>query len=285
MITQAPRTVLTKEASEVRRIAGLPIRKSQEIMENNGVFITIYGSAGSGKTTLAASVAKVVDCTPMLYLDVEGGMAVVDSKDIDNGLIDPIGITSWAQIEAVRKALTVGDSPYKTIVIDNMSEVLTLCIRFVTGDLESPTQPEWGKITQNMLNMTRAWRDISKTTGLNVIFIAWDNPSQDESNVVKNNIYFTPALREQYPGIVDIVGHIGSQNGVRVLDFQWNPRKTQAKFRRSLNSNASKIPEKIPYSLSNMPLGDIISVLRGKSEWPSDKYQRPKPEESTSTAG
>lgn len=262
----------TATATDVRKFGSLKIKRVEDIEESHGAFIALYASAGAGKTTLAADVANYPELSPVLYMDVEGGLSVIDKKLITSGKLDPVEPTKYGEITEVKQLILQGNTNYKTVVMDNVCEVLTMCKRMVVGSDEAPTQPQWGKITNEMLKMTREWRDMARFKGINVIFNAWDSPDKDESNMVKNNINFTPALREQFPGLVEVVGFIGFENNSRVLDFTWNPRKTQAKFRRAAGSNGMKIPLKIPYTMDNLPLGDILKTLNFGTEWPAAKY-------------
>jgi hypothetical protein len=127
-----------------------------------------------------------------------------------------------------------------------------------------------------MLQMIRDWRDLTRFNDLNVVFIAWDSDDKDDRGVVKKMVSFTPSMQRQYPGIVDSIGWVSPTTNpdLRMVDFTPGP-KTHAKFRRAPHSRAMKIPYVIYYGINNLPMPDILAVLKGGSDWPTSKYPSP----------
>lgn len=235
--------------------------------------MALYGKAGSGKSTLASGAASAPMGAPVLFLDAEGGSRAVAHRP-DINVID---VASWKEIDDFTEVAKKNKDalPWKTIVFDNMSEYLSLLVFSITGNSEdAPTQPEWGKVTLEFLTFVRTWRDISRY-GVNVIFIAWEDEEKDSIGRVKHNLHFTPKIRKEFPGMVDIIGYIEavdrSPTQERVVDFSTSS-KTVSKFRRSQDEAALAIPFQVRYGLNVEPMADIINVLKEGKAWPTAKY-------------
>lgn len=264
-----------------KTIAGIKITPAKELVSTEwGMCIALYGSPGVGKTTTAGKLAYSPYASPVLFLDEEGGTHVI--KHIPN--VDIAAIGNWAELSRVSGEITrLGSNcPYKTIVIDNMTEVQAMNLKAVAGT-GTPQIQHYNQSTAELLHFTRQWRDFARFNGINVVFIAWTSPEEDNSSgikIIKQDVGFTPSLARQFPGIVDIVGFLsveGSQ-GVRVLSFAPSNR-TAAKFRRAADDVSMKIPLTIKFNDRMSPLEDIIGTLKGGLPWPSEKYQLKSQEE------
>jgi hypothetical protein len=156
-----------------------------------------------------------------------------------------------------------------------MSEYQALCLKEILGSELIPEIRDWNKNTQEMLAVTRMYREIARRKSINVIYIAWETPEKDDvEGVYRRDVGFTPSLARQFPGIVDIIGFMTvNTNNSRQISFQASP-KTAAKFRRSKIENAVKIPNVIKFGEDDYPLVDLLAVLRGNENWPDKKYER-----------
>jgi len=253
------------------RFAGLKIVKTNTL-PNWGVCMAIYGAPGVGKTTFAAGAADSEYGSPVLYLDAESGIRSISHRED----IDVTQITSWSQVQAFINAYKMQAEPrWRTIVIDNMSELQTLSLKAAQGDSEMPQIQHYGKATSDILMFTRTCRDLARTRSVNFIMIAWESPERDEATgIIKRDIGFTPALAKTFPGLIDQVGYLTSADQapyLRTLQFASSSR-TAAKFRRSQSENASNIPLAFSYRLEDNPLADLLATLVGDKPWPKDKY-------------
>lgn len=237
----------------------------------SGMCIALYGTPGVGKTTLAAQAALSPLGSPVIIIDAEGGTRAV--AHMDNVQV-PEGIRTWKDIIDISDILARGGHPFKTVVLDNMSEFQSWNMKSIVGD-KLPQIQDWGRNTNELLNFSRLWRDISRDTGVNVIFIAWESPEEDSSSgvkIIKRDLGFTPSLAKQFPGLIDIVGHLTvNPSGLRVLNFSPSNRSA-AKFRRSQTEVAMQIPLQLTYGLNEFPMVDLLNTLKGGEPWPKGKY-------------
>jgi hypothetical protein len=83
----------------------------------------IYGKKGVGKSTLAASCAKVPELSPVLFLAVEDGSSVLDKEYSDDPNLDVVYVEDWNTGAAVIGAVADNPTKYKTIIVDTLSEL------------------------------------------------------------------------------------------------------------------------------------------------------------------
>lgn len=261
------RTTLTTD-NAAQKIAGLQVRKSSE-MRANGSFIVIYGQGGAGKTSLVAEVRKLGNT--LLADTTKGADAISHLTDIDC-----VELTKWADFDNLTKEVKKAEHGYVNIIIENVTELAEMDIARISGPVDQPEIQEWGQMTRDVLAKTREWRDIASAQGINVFFLAWDASERDERNVLKLELAFTPRLREAFPGVVTIIGHITVLNDPdkRLLTFAPGP-KTVSKFRRAADAASRKVPYDIYYGLDNLPMADILRTMKGEQDWPDKKYPKP----------
>lgn len=169
--------------------------------------ILIYGEAGVGKTTFAATAPR-----PILWLEAEGGTnSIADPEDID---IAPV-----ASLEDYREGLRylhANPDAYKTVVIDSLSETQATILAEImtktkqedpTRDEFQPLFAEWGKLTGIMRTIIRAYRDVPA----NVIFTALTREDKDDlTGKVRVRPRLSPAIAEETPGFMDAVMYLAT---------------------------------------------------------------------------
>lgn len=264
----------TEVKPEPEKFAGFDIHSARESMDD-GYCIMLYSKGGGGKTTLAGSADDSPEDKPVLFIDAEGGVkAISHRKDVQ-----VISIKDWAEIKKLKDEIIKAPTlPWKTIVLDNLSEFVQLATNAIVGSAtDQVSQPKYGEMAREILAMVRQFRDLARHRKINVIIIAWDSTEKDESGRLTSTINATPKLQKDLPGIVDIIGYISPIDGQpdkRLLTFESSTR-TISKFRRNTSDTAKTIPLQIVYGVDNLPMPDILAALKRGKEWPSSKYPRP----------
>lgn len=260
-------------------------------MPRRGTNISIYGQGGSGKTTIAGDLADCEFGKPVTVIDAEGGTSVLSHRtDVDILSVTNEDHRGWQDIQQITDAIIAGKRGYGgtsadapkigTLVLDNLSEYKTLALDYVVRNFERridakdrPDLNDYGKMTSMMLDYVRKVRDFSRNSSTNIIFICWEIAETDkEGNVQKNAVNLNPALRRDFPGIVDCVGYLKVSMGRRVLSFEASI-STDAKFRRNATELANQIPGELVYkNIKTQPLVDIVNTLTGGLPFPREKY-------------
>ena len=206
-------------------IGGLKIRTPQKRLPYLNVMI--YGDSGAGKTLLSGTSAFVPELSPVLFIDVEGGTHTLshfeDTADID--IVPDPGedrTFRWTDVQKIYDALYKGNHPYKTVVIDSLTEMQKLAMSNILGsgakvDIDAignlPEFKEWHTNTEQMRRMVRAFRDLP----MNTIFTALADDIADPRTAKSENPKFqkvpsfTKRLRQEIPAFFDIVLYLYSK--------------------------------------------------------------------------
>lgn len=207
-----------------------------------------YGDPGVGKTFLTGTAADSDNTSPVLILDVEGGLTTIRHRTD----VDTKAIRSMKDIEDIYNTLyksirTVDDEPtiyYKTVCIDSLTELAALDMKVIMQkafdknpdkiEKEVPDQRAWGICREHIRNIVRAFRDLP----CNVIYTASVATLQEEGQPTKYFPGFAGKLRTDVPGFMDIVGYqfsetVGAGENTRIvrkMQFQ-GTRRVVAKDR------------------------------------------------------
>jgi phage nucleotide-binding protein len=196
-----------KKTSNTSRFDAIK-KKIAPVSESEGFFsILIYGRSGTGKTALASTFPK-----PMLLLDVKekGTDTIAKVPEIDR-----IPIDDWDEIEQTYWYLKSGDHPYRTVVIDQITQMQDLAMTSVRGvakeESDLISRREWGQVSGKMKTWLFNYRDLIEA-GLYVVFVAHERTnSADES--VEDQIDPTigarlmPSLASAVNGAVSAIGN------------------------------------------------------------------------------
>lgn len=177
--------------------------------------MVIYGPIGVGKTTLGAT-AKLHPLTKEpLFINIEGGMlSVTETKSFGFDPPATIDLKSYAELPEIFWFLAKEQHDYKTVIIDNMTELQFLnldeILRGMVGkssssgakreSLDDIWQEDYGKSTQQIRRDVRNFRDLP----MHVIFICSETELKDGRIVPA----LTPKLRTAVMGYMDIVGYL-----------------------------------------------------------------------------
>lgn len=135
-------------------------------MATRRLTILIHGESGSGKSTLAVTAPG-----PVLILDAESGSDYLDDVVYWNPSAEapPVADGSWRNCvvnvldyETVVRAyefLASGEHPFKSVVLDSVSEIQQRCIDAIAG-ADQMKQQQWGELLRTVSGLIRKFRDL-----------------------------------------------------------------------------------------------------------------------------
>jgi phage nucleotide-binding protein len=240
----------------------LPIQPVSEAIDY--IKILVYGDPGVGKTVLAGSSTRVAEMCPVLLIDVEGGSMSLE-KDYSD--IDVVRVMTWDDLFKVYSALAKGDTGYKTVILDSISEMQKLSMAGIMrkllqekpdSDPDVPGLKQYMQNTEQMRRFIRAFRNLE----MNVIFTAlttYKTLGEGNSQTTKTKIGLTDKLSGEVAGFVDVVLYMY----IRVLG---------SNIKRLLLSQAtSDVTAKdrtgrLPQIMENVSMTDLYNIMKGNAD-------------------
>jgi len=132
------------------------------------VSMVVYGDPKVGKTWLAASAPR-----PVLFLDAEaGGMRHVPGPHmmwdhtnealpaaVEGNVVCSVAIKTFQDIQTVGQWLQMKDCPFKSIVVDSLTEAQSRLVRSISPGRQ-PRIQDWGAIGRELEDAVVLLRDI-----------------------------------------------------------------------------------------------------------------------------
>lgn len=227
----------------------MPIIKKSEVMPERPVIIVLYGTPGTGKTSLANTANN-----PIL-IDTDRG------SDRASNRVDTLMASKWLDIENEKEAIKA----YDTVVVDTAKALLDdyLSDYVVTQNykLKSNGLKRFGEMAEKFKEFVNFLRQNQS----DIIFVCHDK-EQTEGDVIKHSPECTGQSKDLLLRIADQVGYVTMVNGQRTIVF--DPTDT------TIGKNVAQIPPmRIPDVNSvEFPtcMAEIISKVKkslvGKSE-------------------
>jgi hypothetical protein len=196
---------VVQSAQVKARVEG-KIHKASEFDPNQNILL--YGYPDAGKTRLAASAPKPL----IIDVDEQGTDSV--RRDINP---DVYRINFWGEMNDIYWYLKSGDHPYKTVSVDSLSGLQTLCMNFVLGDEASrdasrdpdmPTRQIYGKVAQLMRTQITNFRNLPMNTVFTALARTRDTGEGDEDEVMITGPNLSPAIASHVTAAVGTIGYL-----------------------------------------------------------------------------
>lgn len=237
-----------------------------ESVNQKAAFINflVYGDPGVGKTILSGSASIVEEMSPVLLIDVEGGTL---SLRTTFPKVETVRVQNFKELDAVYGELHRGNHPYKTVVLDSLTELQKLSMLVIMRDLmnkepdrdpEIPSVREWGKNIEQTRRVVRAFRDLRMHT----IFTALAQTDKDvRTGVLLTKPSLSGKVANEVGGFIDILAYLyvkkdkDSDELVRML-LTTRTDKEAAKDRSG----------KLPQVIKNPSMQLILNYINGQIE-------------------
>src|SRR5882672_1330988 len=268
-------SVSPKQLERIKTRVEKKIKSASEYPLN--LAVVVYARPKTGKTRFCASAPDVliIDC------DEQG----TDSTRDD---LDPkvIRITTWSEVNDIYWYLQAGDHPYRSVAIDTVSGLQTLCMNWILGDEHSrdtsrdpdqPSQRLYQKRTQLMTNIITNFRNLP----MNVIFTAHTrNTEQGEGEdevITVTGPNLAPATVNHLLGAVGLIGYMHKKEvvvkkKVTVKGVEKTRRRTVTKT-RMLIGPSERFETGVRYSalkdidyIDGPNFKDLLDLISGSKE-------------------
>ncbi len=185
----------------------LGVRNPEEVV--SWINFLCFGEPGVGKTTLLGTAEDSKETSPMLLIDVEGGVVTLRKRKN----LDVVSVRTMGQIVDIHRELHNDPGYYKTVAIDSLTELQKLDMREImreasgrnpNQDEDVPSMREWGKSGERIRRIVRAYRDLP----MNTLFTAHAIIDKDANNATTYAPSLPGKLRAELPGFLDIVGYM-----------------------------------------------------------------------------
>lgn len=174
----------------------------------------VHGESGAGKSYFGGTTPS-----PRLILDAEGGSRFIkrnrrskkwnpltEQPPEDDGTWDAcfVNVFDWETLYAAYQWLASGQHPFKSVVVDSLTEAQKRLIDKVAG-VDQPSLQDWGTIGRNFEDIIRKFRDLSlhETHPVSVVMLCLSHLRDNE---------IRPFLKGQIelslPAFVDVVGYL-----------------------------------------------------------------------------
>lgn len=238
--------------------------------------ILVHAGSKTGKTTFAATSPP-----PILALDAEGGWKFLPIRKVDwdprkyappvyDGTWDACVVTvrDWQTVQAVDQWLQIGQHPFRSLVVDSISEIQRRCKANLVGTSAMQIQ-DWGHLLNVMDATIRGFRDMTMhpTNPIQVVvFVA--ETREDSGGRWKP--YMQGQISIALPYWLDIVGYLYVQE---VMDENGQPN---GKLRRLLISPhpqfeaGERVQGRLPETVDNPNVSEmLLSVFPNLREEPT----------------
>lgn len=205
----------------------MPIIKKNDVMPERPVIIVLYGTPGTGKTSLANTSKN-----PIL-IDTDRG------SDRASNRVDTLMASKWMDIENEKEAIKT----YDTVVIDTAKSLLDDYLSDYVVSQNYKLKTNGLKRFGEMAEKFKEFVNFLRQNQSDIIFVCHDK-EQAEGDIIKHSPECTGQSKDLLLRIADQVGYITMVNGQRTVVF--DPTDT------TVGKNVAQIPP--------MPIPDVSSV-------------------------
>jgi len=144
------------------------IKTPNELVEQQGAKLLVYGESGVGKTTLCQTAPGKT-----LVVSMESGLLSI--KDAPN--LDAIEVKEAFEIEQIAELLENKTLDYDTVCLDSVTEMAEILLSQEKAKSKDPRRA-YGEVIEVMIKTMRRFRDLP----MHVVFIAKQSRERDESS-------------------------------------------------------------------------------------------------------
>lgn len=177
--------------------------------------LIVHGESGTGKSWFGDTAPA-----PRVVLDAEGGSRFTPSKKVIwNPLEAPpvydgtwetaiVYVRDFSQVSQVYQWLNAGKHPFKSVVLDSLTEIQKRCIDQIAGESQLRMQ-DWGEVLRKMEKQVREFRDLTMHPTTPIEAVIYINLTKDVEGAKRPAV--SGSIGVSLPGFVDVVGYLFTQ--------------------------------------------------------------------------
>lgn len=235
----------------------------------------VYGRSGTGKTTISATFPK-----PLLLLDVreKGTDSIANVKGVEVGRIE-----KWEDFENIYWYIESGTTKYKTVVIDQITQLQDLAIIQAMEDDgkkvdDTISKRNWGQAAGLMKTWILNYRDLVEKD-IHVVFLAHDRATDsgdtgdDDQLDPSIGARVMPSVASFLNGAVKVIGNTfirethSIQNNKKVRSVEYAMRiGPHANYTTKIRS---PVGIKSPDIIVDPSYDKLVAVVKGEYEEPT----------------
>lgn len=181
----------------------MPIIKKNDITPERPVILVIYGTPGTGKTSVATTANN-----PLL-IDTDRGYDRAVQR------VDTLEAHKWQDIDAERETM----KDYKTIIVDTAKAMLDDYLSVYAVEQNYKLKTNSLKRFGQMADDFKSFVNFLRSNGSDIIFICHDKETT-EGDIIKHSPDCTGQSKDLLLRIADQVGYISKINGKRTISFE-----------------------------------------------------------------
>lgn len=240
-------------------------KRIEDVGEDDRITAVIYGRNKTGKTRWASDSklkTLIIDCNE------RGTNSIRHFKP----RVKKYRVHSWDDMDAIYWLLKSGEHDFQVIVIDTITQLAHVCMRYVLKEMEdsdftrermTPDKRSWGKLGEHMKDIIIKFRNLP----YHIIILAQEKKTEsedEEGNIDSVEIHpeLSPAPRSALLSAVDIIGRI------YVTDAVDKKGKTIKERRMLLGPHARYVTgnrfDELKYIERNPTFGKFLKKIQGE---------------------
>ena len=183
---------------------------------HKSVSMIVHGHAKVGKSSFAYTAP-----TPILGIDAEGGSKFIKARKIPwdprqgpppehDGTWDicVVEMRDYSTMDQVYQWLASGKHPFKSVVLDSISEIQQRAVDAIAGSDQMKTQ-DWGELLRKMSKLVRNFRDLTThpTNPISAVVVV----AMTKENNGKQAPWLQGSLGTTIPYYFDIISYMFAQ--------------------------------------------------------------------------